>query len=184
MGTDSGEARGAARLMYPDLPEPLTPADLHRLFTPNYAERQWAPTIARTPFSQVALLVQLKMFQTIGRFRRAEEIPATVIEHVAERLGFDFGSTLVYPDRTLYRHRPAVLKYLGVTAWGATARALVQSTMTRIAKARTDPADLINAAIDALILNRFELPALDTPLRTAATAHSTVNVAQWAQVFG
>jgi hypothetical protein len=34
MGTDTGEAHGAARLMYPDLPEPLTPADLHRLFTP------------------------------------------------------------------------------------------------------------------------------------------------------
>jgi Domain of unknown function (DUF4158) len=79
MGTDTGEAHGAARLMYPDLPEPLTPADLHRLFTPNYAERQWAPTVARTPSSQAALLVQLKMFQTIGRFRRAEEIPAAVI---------------------------------------------------------------------------------------------------------
>ena len=34
-------------------------------------------------------------------------------EHVAERLGVDYGPTLVYPDRTLYRHRPAVLKYLG-----------------------------------------------------------------------
>jgi hypothetical protein len=29
--------------MYPDLPKPLTAADLHRLFTPKYAERQWAP---------------------------------------------------------------------------------------------------------------------------------------------
>jgi hypothetical protein len=56
--------------------------------------------------------------------------------------------------------------------------------MTGIAKARTDPADLINAAIDALIRNRFEIPALDTLLRTAATAHSTVNAAQWTQVYG
>jgi hypothetical protein len=63
MGTDTGEAHGAARLMYPDLPEPLTPADLYRLFTPNYAKRQWAPTVARTPSWQAALVVQLKMFQ-------------------------------------------------------------------------------------------------------------------------
>ena len=47
--------------MYPELPEPLTAADLHRLFTPSYKERKWAPTIARTVASQVAPLVELKL---------------------------------------------------------------------------------------------------------------------------
>ena len=102
----------AARVIYPELPDPLTPGDLQQLFSPSFDERQWAPTVARTAVSQVALLVQLKIFQTIGRFRRAADVPPAVIEHVARRLGVESGSTLIFPDRTLYRHRPVILKRL------------------------------------------------------------------------
>jgi hypothetical protein len=133
---------------------------------------------------QVAVLVQLKMFQTIGRFRRATDIPAIVFEHVDRRLGVEFGPAFVHPDRTLYRHRPAILKHLGVTPWGAAARELAQFTMIMTAKPRTDPADVINAAVDALIWHRFELPALVALCRLAGTAHSKVNAAQWGAVCG
>jgi TnpA family transposase len=54
--------------------------------------------------------------------------------------------------------------------------------MTKIAKARTDPADLINAAVDALVRHRFELPALIALRRLAGTVHSAVNEAQWGEV--
>jgi TnpA family transposase len=182
MISNAGAAQRAARVIYPELPDPLTPDDLHRLFSPSYDERKWAPTVARTPASQVALLVQLKIFQTIGRFRRVTDIPAIVFDHVARQLGVEFGPAFVHPDRTLYRHRPAVLKRLGVTAWGAVARELAQSTMIKTAKARTDPADIINAAVDALIRHRFELPALIALRRLAGTAHSKVNAAQWGAV--
>jgi hypothetical protein len=122
MISDAGAAQRTARVIYPEMPDPLTPDDLHRLFSPSYDEREWAPSVARTPASQVALLVQLKIFQTIGRFRRATDIPTIVFEHVVRRLGVEFGAAFVHPDRTLYRHRPAVLKRLGVTSWGAAAR--------------------------------------------------------------
>ena len=172
----------AARVIYPELPDPLTPGDLQQLFSPSFDERQWVPTVARTAASQVALLVQLKIFQTIGRFRRAADVPPAVIEHVARRLGVESGSTLIFPDRTLYRHRPAILKRLGVVSWGAEARELAQATMRKTAQARTDPVDIINSAIDALIRHGFELPALDTLRRLAGTAHSKVNAAQWSEV--
>ena len=54
--------------------------------------------------------------------------------------------------------------------------------MRKTALARTDPADIINSAVDALIRNGFELPALDTLRRLAGTAHSKVNAAQWSEV--
>jgi len=59
----------------PALPEVLNAADLHRLYSPSYDERQWAPTVARTLTSQVALLVQLKTFQAVGRFLPMADIP-------------------------------------------------------------------------------------------------------------
>ena len=150
----------SARVIYPELPDPLTPSDLQQLFNPSFDERQWAPTIARTAESQVALLVQLKIFQTIGRFRSGSNIPLSAIEYVARRMGVESGSNMTFPDRTLYRHRPAILKRLKVVSWGPEARALAETTMRRTAHARTDPADIINSAIDALIRHGFELPAL------------------------
>ena len=174
----------AARVIYPELPDPLTPSDLQQLFSPSFDERQWAPTVARTPVSQVALLVQLKIFQTIGRFRHTADIPLSAIEYVACRMGVESGSTLSFPDRTLYRHRPAILKRLEVASWGVESRALAQAVMQKTAQARTDPADLINSAIDALIRHGFELPALVTLRRMAGTAHSNVNATQWNAVCG
>src|ERR1700678_4275786 len=105
---NAGAAQRAARVIYPELPDPLTPDDLHRLFSPSFEDRNWAPTVARTPTSQVGLLVQLKVFQTIGRFRRVSDIPAVVFEYVAHQLEVESGSAFVHPDRSLYRHRPAV----------------------------------------------------------------------------
>lgn len=179
MKIDAGAAQGASRLIYPKLSNPLTPADLQRLFSPSCEERKWVPTVARTPLSQVALLVQLKIFQVVGRFLRIEEIPELIVAHAADRLGVDGDPRLVFSESTVYRHRTAVLDHLGVTGWGAAARQLTKQMMITIAEARTDPAELINAAVDALVRHRFELPSLDTLSRLAAKVHSQVNGAQW-----
>jgi hypothetical protein len=47
---------------------------------------------------------------------------------------------------------------------------------------RLDPAELVNAAIDALIRERSELPSLSTLLRLAGNAHRRINSTQWQQV--
>lgn len=174
----------ASRVIYPELPDPLTPGDLQQLFCPSSDERRWAPTVARTPASQVALLVHLKMFQTIGRFARAADVPLVAIEYVARRLGVESAASLIFADRTLYRHRPTILNRLEVVSWGAETRALAEATMFKAARARTDPADIINSAIDALIRHGFELPALAILRRLAGTAHSNVNATQWNEVCG
>ena len=179
---DLGARRTTTRLLYPKLAQRLTAADLHRIFGPTYKERQWAPTVARSPSSQVALLVQLRIFQTVGRFLPMKDVPASGIEHVAQKLGVECETRVVYAHATLYRHQAAVLEYLGVTSWGDQARELAISTMTKVAKARTDPADLINTAVDALVRHRFELPALIALRRLAGTVHSMVNGAQWREV--
>ena len=59
MKVDADFTRGASRLIYPELPDPLTSAELKRFFSQSHAEREWAPTIARSSTSQVVLLVQL-----------------------------------------------------------------------------------------------------------------------------
>lgn len=138
----------------------------------------------RATASQVALLVQLKIFQSIGRFRPPDEIPDIAIEHVARRMGGDFQPSQIFPERTRYRHRQAIFKRLGVVLWGPEALALTKAAMRKTAHARTDPADIINSAIDALIRHGFELPALGTLRRLAGTAQCNVNANQWSEVCG
>jgi hypothetical protein len=50
--------------------------------------------------------------------------------------------------------------------------------MITVAKARTEPAELINAAVDALVRRQFELPSLDALGRLVASVDAKVNVAQ------
>jgi TnpA family transposase len=99
-------------------------------------------------------------------------------------MGVGSGSNLIFPDRTLYRHRQAILKRLELVSWGTEARALAQATMQRTAQPRTDPADIINSAIDALIRHGFELPPLATLRRLTGTAHRKINAVQWTGVCG
>lgn len=170
------------RLIYPQLPDPLTPGDLQSLFAPSCVESDWALTIARTPAAQVALLAQLKVFQTLGRFLPPDEIPLAVIERAARRLGVAAESTLVVPVRTLHRHRAAILLRVRVVSWGTQGRGIALEAMQTAARVRVDPADIINAAVDALVQHRIELPPLAVLRRLAGTAHHEVNLSQWKSV--
>lgn len=166
-----------SRILYPALSVPLTPADRRRCFTPNYADREWVLTVARTPRSQFAALVQLLAFWAVGRFLSVEDLPAAAVEYVTHEIKVEFKAPIrltqsKYSERTWYRHQDAILAYLNVNPWDDEARALAESTMMKMAEARTDPADLINAAVDALMRHRFELsapPASPAPPNTPST---------------
>ena len=108
-----------ARVIYPELPDPLTPGDSRELFNPSFDERKWAPSVARTPASQVVLLVRLKSFQTLGRFLSADNFPLAAVEYVTRRMAVESEATLICPGRTHYRHQQAILNRLKVVAWGA-----------------------------------------------------------------
>ena len=87
----------SASVIYPELPDPLTPGDLQQLFNSSFEERKWAPNVARTPEKQVALLVHLKIFQTIGRFMPAADVPLASVEDVARKLAIEFEASLTCP---------------------------------------------------------------------------------------
>ena len=120
------------------------------------------------PRSQVAALVQLLALRAARRFLNVEDRPAAAVEYVAHEIKVEFKAPIrltqsKYSERTWYRHQDAILAYLNVNPWNDEARALTESTMMKMVEARTDPADLIDAAVDALVRQRFELSALIAP---------------------
>ena len=177
------EAQRDSRIVYPKLPEILTEGDLERLFTFSLEEHHWALTVSRRGPSTIALLTHLKVFQTIGRFLGLSELPRAGISRVAKQLYLPDSTTLIHDRRTLYRHHSAIRDYLKITPWGVKARGVAAAAIAQTAEGRIDPADLINAAIDALIRERCELPLLSTLRTLAGTALRLVNAAQWQQVY-
>ena len=65
-------------------------------------------------------------------------------------------------DRTLYRHHQVVREYYQIIPYGKDARRVALRTILRAICTMDNPADLINAAIDELIKQRYELPAFST----------------------
>ncbi len=175
--------QNASRIIYPQIPDPITKTVLQTLFTPTHDEKRWATTTVRSVSYQVALLTQLKLFQILGRFVPFPHIPPSVVKHISTCLGCPDAGALHYSKNTFYRHQVAVRNKLGVAPWGPQARQLAESTVASIAESRTDPAELINAAVNALIKEHFELPAIDTLRRIAGTAHRSVNSAQWRGIY-
>jgi hypothetical protein len=176
------ESRGGSRIVYPKLFAPLTEADLASQFRLAPEERAWAGTAARRGPSMVVLLTQLKVFQSIGHFLPLAQIPATALSYIAKQLSLAAPTDISIDPRTIYRQNSAIRTYLGVTPWGASARAVASKAVAVAAETRLDPAELVNAAIDALIRERCELPSLSTLLRLAGNAHRRINSTQWQQV--
>jgi hypothetical protein len=176
------ESRGGSRIVYPKLFATLTEADLASQFRLAPEERAWAGTAARRGPSMVVLLTQLKVFQSIGHFLPLAQIPATALSYIAKQLSLAAPTDVSIDPRTTYRQNSAIRTYLGVTPWGASARAVASKAVAVAAETRLDPAELVNAAIDALIRERCELPSLSTLLRLAGNAHRRINSSQWQQV--
>ena len=146
-------------LAYPEFPTYLTPKRLAQLFRPTTDELRWVQKHCKSPPARLGLLCLLKCFPVLGRLAAPAEIPAAVVEYLAQCAGLA-GLTLAdYPRRTRIRHHVEVREYLGIDPWGEAALTLATQTMERIVSGRAHLSDLINGAIEALVAANFALPA-------------------------
>jgi len=106
------------RTAYPQLCEPVTPAELQRDFTPTEEEKLFAVNSARRASHRLGILVLLKVFLKLRRFLRPEEIPVSVANFIRARLGFSENVPMPYQERKLwFRHCQALRRYLEVKCY-------------------------------------------------------------------
>jgi TnpA family transposase len=170
---------------YPRLKAHPTTRELESSFTPTLAELAFATQHTRRPASHVAWLVFLKTFQRLGYFVKLTAVPAVLIHHVAHAAGFLYPPQgLLDYDRGTARDRQLALvrTYVNVTAFDATAQKVLVKASVDAARVRDDLVDIINAAIEELVRQRYELPAFSTLLRCARHARATVNQGYYTQI--
>jgi len=153
------------RTAYPRLKSRLTQRELDETFTPTPAELALAreATKGSDEGLRLNLLISLKCFQHLGYFLPPEDVPDRVVRHVRSSLQLPASVAVGYDwPRTLYRHRGAIRDYLEISPYGEGGEALAAEAIRRASQTMSNPADLINAAIDELVRQGFELPAFST----------------------
>lgn len=167
------------RTAYPRLKKHFTKSELRLFYTPTLEEIFFVRETARNDEPHLHLLVQLKTFQRLGYFPRLEDVPEAVIAYLRSALHLPEECLPLVIPRTLYRHQNAVRGFLNVKSYGETAHKLMIKNVFESARAMDNPADLINAAIEELIKERFELPAFSTFDRMVRRVRSLVNHRLW-----
>ena len=107
---------------------------------------------ARGDNGRLLLAVLLKSRRDFGCFPGLGEVHAGIVVHVASQLGLETRhppTDAMRRSSKLYRYQAAVRAHLGVRPYGKWAERLLTGTILDAAETMSDPADLINRAIQA-----------------------------------
>jgi hypothetical protein len=172
--------------VYPRFKARPSQKDLEQNYTPTDEEKDFAWNRTTSEIQTVRVLVWLKVFQRLGYFPSHDEIPTTVIEHIAKSIGVEGASDALcdYSKSSLkWVHHSLVREYLCVSPFNAEARKIAISACIDASATRDDLVDIINVAIEELIRQRYELPGYSTLAKIARAARSRINTGYHQQVF-
>jgi TnpA family transposase len=168
------------RTAYPRFKPHLSAKELSEIYTPTQPEIELAYANARGTLTLVNFVVLLKCFQRLGYFPKFKDVPTTIKKHIqvclalphqptSEPASPETGTEQLHqpstpppPPRSLYRYHQAIRTYLKVKIYDENAEKLITTTIRTLAYTRNYPADLINAAVEILVKERYELPAFST----------------------
>lgn len=160
-----------AKTAYPHFSDNFLSSDWQPHFMPTEEEIIFVKKQTRTQKGRLTLLVLLKTHQYLGRTIPIHSIPHSLINYLKHHLNL---LETVYPltedtynKKQFYRYRQFIRAYLKIKPWSEQAEQIVKSALHKSAYTMSDPADLINVAIETLSENRYELPAFSTLERFA-----------------
>jgi TnpA family transposase len=176
------------RTAYPNLDKALTREELAARHTLSEADREFISINTRGVAGRLMLAILLSVRRDVGYFPTPGETHASVISHIAAQLELEVTERRPdFSEKTLYRYRAAVRDFLDIHAYGREGEGLVSAAIINAAATMSDPADLINRALEALAAASIDLPAFSTLDRLAgnlrAQAHRQMYGAVAARLY-
>jgi len=171
------------RTAYPRFTRAPSVKELREIYTPTPADVAFVATKARGPAKQLALMILLKVYQCLHYFPDPQSIPRAVISHICAVMKMPDDLVPDISPATLYRYYEALREHLELNSQGKHARHIAAQAMHTAAQVMENPADLINAAIETLLVEHCELPAFSTLDRLAGRIRRLVNRGIYQNVF-
>ena len=166
------------RTAYPQISKyhSLRDSELQKFYTPNKEELNLINQYCQKETHKLNFALLYKVFQKIGRFIPFDEIPKKIVAHLREILGIHPTIMPGYNSaRTKRDHCQFIRELLNVSPFNQEALALATEKALLASKTMNYPADIINAAIEALVKHRFELPSFETLDRLVKKCRELVN---------
>jgi hypothetical protein len=148
------------------------------VYTPSHEQLEFAHRNAREPINKLGILVLLKTFQRLGYFATLSQVPQPVIQHIACCTGLTeavAGMKNYEESGSRRKHIPAIRELLEVRAFRDGGEQVMNAAMTEACQTRDILADIINAGIEELVRQRYELPGFSTLHRAALEARARIN---------
>lgn len=163
------------RTNYPRLKQTWSEDEL-KLLKPNEQEMRFVRQLAETNEGRLTILVFLKCHQYLGYLPALNRIPKQVTLYFNAQLEQPNETTLRSRSRLVrHRYRTAIHEYLGIKPYARGGREVAEEIIRSAARTMSDPADLINAAVEKLIQMNFELPGYSTLDRMTARLRGKVH---------
>jgi TnpA family transposase len=166
------------RTAYPRPGARLTREELTARYDLTNSEFAFVRANARGDAGRLMLATLLKTRQDLGCFTMPEEAHPDTVAHLASQFGLPAPRTWpedVRGKKSLYRHQAAVRAHLRVRPYDEAAERLVADTTREAAETMSDPADLINRAVEALESAAIDLPAFSTLDRLVNSVRAEVH---------
>lgn len=153
------------RTAYPRPGARLTREELDSRYKLSDTDFAFIRTSARGEAGRMLLAILLKTRQDLGYFAAPDEVHADTAAYLESQMGLTIPQVSSDEEprtKTLYRYQAAVRAHLSVTPYADAGGRLVSSSTLEAAETMSDPADLINRAIDVLLAASIDLPAFST----------------------
>lgn len=153
------------RTAYPRPGTRLTREELGARYDLTETDLAFIRTNARGDSGRLVLALLLKTRRDLGFFAAPVAVHPAIVGHLAAQLGTTAPQAWadeIPRTKSLYRYQAAVRSHLSVTPYGDAAEQMVTRTVLDAAETMSDPADLINRAVEALQSAAIDLPAFST----------------------
>ena len=168
------------RTAYPRFSHPLSDQELDARYGPTDEETALTLEKSLGAGARLTFLVMLKTRQQLGYFPLLDEVPKQIVGFLRDALDFPAFTALLdarVKTKTLFRYRDLIRAYLGSRAFSDGGQQLIESVIRSAALTMSDPADLINLAIETLTRSNVELPAFSALDRIVGHLRQEVHAA-------
>jgi TnpA family transposase len=173
------------RTAYPRFSHELSEQELDARFGPTFEETELTLRESLGDEARLTFLVLLKFRQQLGYFPLVDEVPEQVVAFLRAALNLPASAGLLdgrTKSNTLSRYRNLIRAHLGVRRYGDGGDAVIDPVIRSAALTMSDPADLINLAIETLVKANVELPAFSALDRVVGHLRQEVHAALYRSI--
>jgi hypothetical protein len=173
------------RTAYRRFSHELSDQELDARFGPTDEETELTLRESLGDEARLTFLVLLKSRQQLGYFPLLGEVPEQIVAFFRSALNLPASTRLLdgrTKSNTLTRYRNLIRAHLGVRRYGDGGDAVIDPVIRAAALTMSDPADLINLAIETLIKANVELPAFTALDRIVGHLRQAVHAALYQSI--